>query len=850
MSATRLAARIAVREARRRPFRSLLVVALVAIPVMGMTVATTLIRTDDRTPIEEWDARWGTTDVVAHTGPAPEEAADIAVFERRLAPGTRTTRMVTGHAAIRDDRNRSFATFVSADVTDPLLAGRFSLLDGRLPTGGAEVAVNRAMADRFDLRPGAPFVLVRPAPISLDVVGIVQDAECVRCELVLGSGAIPDAAGPYVEHLVLVDLPGTPDVEVLRSFQDGSATAAGGTSIGWFETRPLAGLEMHDSTSAAAIRWSMVIGALALAVVGIVIAAAFAVGARRQLVLLGQLGANGAPESLLRRVLALQGTVTGMLGSLLGTTLGLVGLRAGQPTVERFLDRHLTGFEPGGTELAVIALIGIAGATFAALVPARSAARISTLHALAGRRPIERVRSTLTASGLVAMLGGLGLLAVATVGATSGTSGSMWAAVAIAGGLCVLFGATSLTPAMVQRLEPLAGRTHGTLRVAARSLARNRTRTGAVVAAVAAAGALAVGGTAAARAVTTEIDHTRLAPSTAVVSRTLPTSDGEPVAARVPADVEAQLAAALPDATIHHPATIDARYTISYPESPDQPAYGSNSILVLDDALAEDMRLSQSARTALRDEGVVVVDFDDGSDQVVQLVFDSGESVTAPLRFSRYSLGGFAAGVYVTPAFAEGLPGRTVPGPVVATNPGRFSVVELFDLQELWSLSPVGSAGGADTSAFPGVDPTVDIQFGFERDGLDQRGLELLLAAVSVLFALVVVGIGLALAAADEKDEREILTVTGAGPGMLSRVAGAKAWLLATLGFALAVPVGFLPAATVVTTSDMGRVLHFPASLVVALLLVAPLAAAAAAYTVSSITRRVRPVRVSTATFD
>jgi hypothetical protein len=43
------------------------------------------------------------------------------------------------------------------------------------------------------------------------------------------------------------------------------------------------------------VPWTFVIGAVVLTVVGIVIAAAFAAGARRQLVMLGQLSASGAP---------------------------------------------------------------------------------------------------------------------------------------------------------------------------------------------------------------------------------------------------------------------------------------------------------------------------------------------------------------------------------------------------------------------------------------------------------------------------------------------------------------------------------------------------------------------------
>ena len=69
-----------------------------------------------------------------------------------------------------------------------------------------------------------------------------------------------------------------------------------------------------------ALAWGWVAGAIALAATGIIISAAFATSARRQLVTVGQLSANGAPERLVRRSLALQGGWTGLVGSVLGVS--------------------------------------------------------------------------------------------------------------------------------------------------------------------------------------------------------------------------------------------------------------------------------------------------------------------------------------------------------------------------------------------------------------------------------------------------------------------------------------------------------------------------------------------------
>ena len=47
LSQWRLASRLARREVRRRPGRTLLVLFLVAVPVFGMTVGSVLVRTSD-----------------------------------------------------------------------------------------------------------------------------------------------------------------------------------------------------------------------------------------------------------------------------------------------------------------------------------------------------------------------------------------------------------------------------------------------------------------------------------------------------------------------------------------------------------------------------------------------------------------------------------------------------------------------------------------------------------------------------------------------------------------------------------------------------------------------------------
>lgn len=103
---------------------------------------------------------------------------------------------------------------------------------------------------------------------------------------------------------------------------------------------------------------------------------------------------------------------------------------------------------------------------------------------------------------------------------------------------------------------------------------------------------------------------------------------------------------------------------------------------------------------------------------------------------------------------------------------------------------------------------------------------------------------------------RDILTIAGAPPGTLARSAGARAWLLAVIGTAMAVPVGFLPVIVFSWASDrnglslQGFPIVFPTRTVLLLVIAVPLAVALASWSSSALAQRLRPVRVSTAVFE
>ena len=855
MTPLRLPLRLARREVRRRPGRTALVALLVALPVAGMAMAVTLIRTDHETPRELWERQFGQADAAGYTELGLES----------LPEGSRRLVVETGYWRVKDtDGRRAGAAVSDLALNDPLTAGIYELVAGRPPTRAGELALSAQLADALHVGVGDELVLDRPE-LTATVVGEVEPVGCLSCGTALfAPGELPGGE-PSVEPdpesvFVLVDLPDGLSLQDLQALQAGPAAL----EVREVRLSPYYDVGEND-TGGAAVRWSLVIGALVLTVVGIVVSAAFAVGARRQLVTLGQLSASGASPATVRTALVLQGTVTGSVGSVAGLVLAAGLLLLGQPLVERLLDQRIEGYVARSTEVAAVVAIGVVAATLAALIPARTAARIPTLAALAGRRPLPPVSRRLVTGGFVSMVGGLSLLFVAVLGSQGGSSGNLWALVAIVGGVAELLGACAIAPAVVSRLEPLAHRLRGSLRLGARSLARHRARTGAVVSAVAAAGALAVAagglllGSEAQNGVETSV------PDDVLVVSQRGYDDAE-VAGPSPA-VRATISELLPGARV-----IDLRGIAPVdPVSPGQSVWEvqptsdsgrsgegyrylaswDRALLAQDDLLAA-LRVGREVREGLDDTGVVVlVPVGGGSQWVegpVSVITPDGRRVPGVAVPHRYTPG-YSSGILLSETVVADLGMEIQPIASLFETPEPFTAEQRGTLEDL-QYDLQGSSAG---------DTYVDVQWAAPSSAPSPFQLELILTGLALVFSLFVVGVSLALAAAESKDERDILTIAGAPPGTLARSAGARAWLLAVIGTSMAVPVGFLPVVVFATAQAQDQSggnfddtfpLVFPTRTVLLLVLAVPIIVAVVSFTSSAAAQRLRPVRVSTATFE
>lgn len=903
-TAARLAARLARREVRRRPWRTALVALLIAFPVAGMTMAAGFVRTDRQSPTDMWRSSWGRTTDVAISSLSkgaweqPATAPDVDAALATLPAGGRVTSWRSAHVVLRTlDRERATAEVLDLAMTGDLGGDVFQVQKGRVPQEPGEVFLARSLAAELGVGVGDVVDLDRPSRLTWRVVGIGERRAYWGSYVAALAPGTPfpwdreRALGVAVNHAV--DLPAGVGASQLRGLT---------TNFGSDVVAP----HLRDEPSMAyaagnEVAWSWVVGALVLTVVGIVIASAFAAGARRQLTTLGQLAANGADPGVLRGVLFLQGTWAGLIGSALGLALGGAGLVALAPHADRMLSRDVDPWRLQLLDLVPVVALGVGAATLAALVPARTTIRVPVLAALAGRRPLGRVPRWVTVAGMCTAAGGLSLLGLAVVGGSNATShGEVWVLTAILGGMAVLLGACATTPALVSVLEPLAGRLAGTWRLAARSLARQRTRTSAVVAGVCAASALAVGASALVLSIDADSGPAvpTIRPDEVHLEAELVRNPGpgrftgvssEPVA--VPPDLVEDVRSVLPGSDVFEPAAAmpppGSVLQVREPGPTDPFEQGGYAFeahgprqrvaVVWDAAAAAVYALSAEHRSLLEKEGALVLGSSDGEGEVsleryeVDPVPPGGGPVVS-------SNGSTSAVVVGAPARRVG-PGavhavKVVDGRryaigglpslvVMPTSVGRLGLVERPPLVVVRASEALSSAQVAAVSdvvedhrldmATADVDAphlSVSTFMRYPEAGLDPLVLEALLTGAALLFSLFVVAVSLALAAAETRDERDILTVVGAAPTTMWRTSARKAVFLTALGGALAVPVGFLPVVMVTLAEDPTPPLVFPWRVALVVLLAVPAIAGAVTALGSAVALRVRPVRISTMAFD
>jgi putative ABC transport system permease protein len=789
----RTVGRIAWRNARRNARRSALVVAMVALPVSLAVATATVARTIVGTPEEDIAATMGSADLLLNVGPR----FDRGDLGSRLPPGSRVVVMRMESVELVREGELLYATLVEPDqgLGSPLLDGMYDLGAGRTPQGPGEAAVNQRILDAFDAEVGDELEF---GDHHVTVTGIAVARDLDDAVAVVGEGTLRTASD-FAN--VLIDLPqGTPATSVV-----------GGLKHQGFNTRD----EVAEFAARDALAWeavSVVGGILALFCTGLIAAAAFVVGARRQLREIGLVGAVGGRPRHARAVVWLGGTSLGLVGGILGSIAGVAFAFALHPLLPGFVGRVVGPIEVNPLVVLAVVVIAVVAATLAALAPARAAGKLSVMEALAGRMAPPRAPGRVVVFGIVVLLGGSALTAWATVESKD----DMLAA----GVVGMLVGVLFAIPLLVSTIGRFTNFLPATGRLAARDAARHGRKTGAAVA----AGVIALAIPVAVSAYSlSEETYERRSPRLLDQQLLIGTSSEiatEASTQEIAADFEDAFPGAfvvpLAQAVSAGSGSIEEGAVYVGVRAPGELGGESSSgvtiigwpLFVGDSAMLRAIGAEEGSDALEEGRAVVLGGYETGNGSVR---IRSGGSTSK-----------VAATAVDSPEYLnESIP-KVVISPEVADRLGLDTQVSAHLLSD---SAPMSSEDIARAREIADRHPGVFVRS--NDDYLPKYAVGRAAAtAASLPLGLGILAVAVALVSSESRRSHQILVAVGAGPLAHRKVVAATAALLSTITAILAVPAGFLPTAVVQMANQSGRPVVVPWVTIGIVLLVVPLLSA------------------------
>jgi putative ABC transport system permease protein len=863
----RPALRVARREARRAKGRSMLVVAMIMLPVAALTFAAVYTDTFTLTPDERADRLMGTAQAVLARpmdGPVHQDPTDLDAFGpvaapspaagpaapptamellALLPPGTRVIRDQTGPLQVRTAAGTGTVGARMLDTTDPLAHGILRRLTGRAPAARDEVALTPAAVRRLGAEVGGS-VRLGGGGRTFRVVGTVEDPTDLEATTVLvRTGALPSAAladspaeGPR-ELRWLAATPGPLTWAQVKQLNTHGVVAVSRHVL----AHPPGPAERYPEFAGEGgfeVGVPGLVGGLAMLEIVLLAGPAFAVGARRRRRDLALVAAAGGSPAQLRRIVLADGVVLGTVAAAVGVAQGIAAVAGARPTLEE----QLTHVRSGGFRVFPAALAGLAGlavatGVLAALVPAWVSSRQDVVAALAGRRGITRSRRRWVALGAGLVAAGAATLA-AGAWRTSPT-------IILAGLAVGELGLVLCTPAVVGlvartgRFMPLAPR------IALRDTARNRTAAAPAISAVMAAvvGSLAVGVMLVASTQRARDDYRSVTrPGDVVLEATRKSGGGRPV----PAQAVAQLRGAMPVEQVHRmgPPACGMGECAVRPRTPAarQCPY-SPEVLRRDPTPVEQRAARRDARCdglgglyryfqyAFTDTFTLVID-PDAVGAVTGLAAEDADRAAAALRAGKVVVDHprYLHGGQVTLTITTGNPfdktkektrTATVPGAALPHRPRAPITLMSRQTARSLGLDPVPSMLLATTGRMPTVAERDRLQAALgstagvyveqgPRPRSETRTL-LLLVVVAGVITLGAAALATGLAAADGRADLGTLAAVGASPRVRRGLSLSQSGVIAGLGSLLGAAAGLAGSVAVLRALNRGYADMWPA---------------------------------------
>jgi hypothetical protein len=521
-----VAGRIAWRTALRHPGRSALIVALVALPTIGLAAGTVLIASTIPTTEEKLSYTLGQTEamVQAYSPPDPTldqsptvvgwtQAAvdenyeptgygpdDAVLTPQEVFPaGTRVLSISEVNATVRTDAGIDAVTVVEGDAGDAALEGRYHLADGRAPQRDDEFALSTSALGRLGVELGDTLRILTPRAVSGTVVGAIEDEARSRdtATVFARDGAVSGVPARDDPQHAFFYLPDTElDWSAVRELNH----------QGWItysrqvvEHPPAAGEftvgvnsgSWTDDINSGYISLLLLIGGFAVFQVCLLAGAAFIVGMRADQRALATVASVGGEPRLVARIVTMGGVVLGGIGGLIGVGLGVLAGWSYYVMTDDGNAVTLPGFHPWPPALVPVLAIAVAAGWIAALAAARGARRIDVVAALRGSRRPQPARRRRAVAGVAVAIVGAGLLAVGGLLAVLSywprfEIGLVWVAMAVlvVGAIVLQLGLALATPALLSGTSRILGRFGDGARLASRDASRNHARSVPAAAAV------------------------------------------------------------------------------------------------------------------------------------------------------------------------------------------------------------------------------------------------------------------------------------------------------------------------------------------------------------------------------
>ncbi|MFD9304636.1 FtsX-like permease family protein [Streptomyces sp. NPDC060048] len=520
------AIRIARRDAWRSKGRSALVLAMIALPIVGVSAVDLTVRSSQLSGEQRMERLLGAADAkvtdpemgtALYQSPDAQNYAPVGGFDAydpsagggrddaakpapELPAGAQSVKDSLSHGKVRSRYGILETALREVDPANPLVKGLWKLDRGRLPQAAGEVMATNAFLEESGYFVGSS-VTPRESTTTYKIVGAYEMPDALKQPQLLatpGTLIAPldrdlKAAGSQGlrardAYLVKVGGDGFTWNMVMRANANRLIVESrvvlldppADSEVPLYKEQPNSKWQPNAAMSATEVAIVSTVVGLAMLEICLLAGPAFAVGARRSRRQLGLVGANGGDRRHIRAIVLSGGLVIGAAAAVTGTVIGValtIGLR---PLLEDAIGQRFGGLDVRPLELLAIGLLAVLTGLLAAIVPAVTASRQTVLASLTGRRGVRRANRVLPVLGLLAIAGGAAI-------ALFGTVSDMGSTVVAGGSAIAELGVVALTPTLVG----LFGRAGRWLplspRLALRDAVRNRGRTAPAVAAVLAA---------------------------------------------------------------------------------------------------------------------------------------------------------------------------------------------------------------------------------------------------------------------------------------------------------------------------------------------------------------------------